>query len=91
MAKITVFCHTRTFHEGLCAVDRFRPEQSVRGAFYNFIVAAPFSTNMSHQGKFTCIMFPDFKCGTLEDDTQVLNFTLKLSPDGTAYDDVDYE
>ncbi len=59
------------------------------GAFQNFVAPAPNSTTMSLQGKFTCIMFHALGCGTKEEDTEVLNFTCKLAPEGVGYDDDD--
>ena len=44
---------------------------------------------MSVQGRFCVILFYFMQCETEAEDTEVLNFTLKLVPHGGGYDDDD--
>ena len=50
---------------------------------------APLSTGISAVGKQCLILFYVMKCGTMSEDTDVLNFTCKLMPHGAGLDDGD--
>lgn len=58
-------------------------------AFHKFVPRAPSSTAISSIGRYCLIMFYAMKCGTEEEDTEVLNFTSKIVPFGAGYDDGD--
>ena len=51
----------------------------------------PSSTTMSIQGRCCVILFYALRCGTSQQDTDVLNFTCKIIPHGAGYDDDDGE
>lgn len=55
--------------------------------FEMFVPRAPASTAMSALGRHCMILFYAMKCGTEEEDVEVLNFTSKMVPFGAGYDD----
>jgi hypothetical protein len=57
--------------------------------FADFLPRGPRSTEISTEGKRALLLFVALKCGTSEEDTDALNFTKKLAPDGVGFDDMD--
>lgn len=55
--------------------------------FCNFVPRAPGSTQIARKSKLLCILFYALRCGTPEEDTDILNFTMKLAPHEMGYDD----
>jgi hypothetical protein len=57
--------------------------------FVDYLLILPRSTEISVEGKKALVLFVSMRCGTPEEDTDILNFTKKTCPQGVGYDDLD--
>ena len=78
---------TRAFHNWTRS-GRNNPEGC---DFSNFVSRAPSFTGISMLGRYCIVPFYAMKCGTEEEDKDVLNFTSRILPYGAGYDDGDNE
>jgi hypothetical protein len=44
------------------------------------------STEISQDGKRAVILFQALRCGTSQEDSEALSYTIKLAPEGVGYE-----
>lgn len=57
--------------------------------FDKFVPRAVASQEISSVGRLVCVLFYALRCGTDAEETEILNFTSKMAPFGSGFDDDD--
>ncbi len=59
--------------------------------FASSVSTAARTVALGAEGKRCCIMFAALRCGKVDEDEDLLNFTKKTAPHGIGYDDYEVE